>query len=72
MTSLIHLVKPGVYVDFLTGGSPWSQGVGVPEPQREDLNLSAILMYIVSMISTILSADNHLTNRKIFFLQLYA
>jgi len=37
----------------------------------EDLNLSVILMYIVSIISSIWSTDNHLTNRKIFFFKAY-
>ena len=63
-----NFFRPGVYLDFLTreGISVISGGGRV---RWEDLNLSAILMYIVSMISSIWSTDNHLTNRKIFFLQ---
>jgi len=61
------LSRAGVYPDFLTGGNLRSLRGG--RVRAEDLNLSTILMYIVSMISSIWSTDNHLTNRKIFFLQ---
>ena len=43
-------IKPGVYLDFLTGGVSVVSGGG--RVRGEDLNLSAILMYIVSMISS--------------------
>jgi len=42
---------PGVYLDFLTRGISVVLGCG--HVRGEDLNLSAILMYIVSMISSI-------------------
>ena len=42
-------IKPGVYLDFLTGGVSVVSGGG--RVRGEDLNLSAIL-YIVSMISS--------------------
>ena len=42
-TAITLLHRSGVYLDFLWGG----------RVRGEDLNLSAILMYIVSMISSI-------------------
>jgi len=43
--------EPGVYLDFLTRGISVVSGGG--RVRGEDLNLSAIQMYIVSMISSI-------------------
>ena len=47
------LLLPRFYLDFLTGGEGISVVSGGGRVRGEDLNLSAILMYIVSMISSI-------------------
>jgi len=56
--SLSRLSHKGGGISVVLGGG---------RVRGEDLNLSSILMYIVSMISSIWSTDNHLTTRKIFF-----
>jgi len=60
LTSSQHAWCAGVNLDFLTRGDI-SVVLGGGRVRAEDLNLGAILMYIVSMISSIWNTDNNLT-----------